>query len=436
MGATFPLRPLTSLLLILCFALPAAAGGITPEPVVVDGLTYATWSDYFQSDHFQSLGRRCGTQVTRAAEKLAGPGDCTASSTNPTAAYDPGNTYPLQVVVHILLNDSGSQGDISDAMVQSQIDILNEDFRALAGTPGAPGNDIAFQFALATTDPSGNPTNGITRSYNTNWFNDNGTYYNSLAWDPNSYINVYTNTAGGYLGYVPWIPQQGSVGSNADRVVIHYQSFGRNSPGAPYDQGRTLTHELGHYFGLLHTFDGGCGTVSGCYTTGDLICDTNREQTATFGCSDGNTCSSPDPIHNYMDYTDDTCMNNFTVEQNRRMRCSIENYRSGLLTLATSVANAMPVSGRPLLRAARPNPFNPTTELSFELPSAGRVRLSVVDVTGRLVRTLVNGPMSAGLHTATWDGVNEAGESVASGVYLYNLTSENGSETKRMVLMR
>src|SRR5262249_54891167 len=94
-----------------------------------------------------------------------------------------------------------------------------------------------------------------------------------------------------------------------------------------YNQGRTVTHEVGHWLGLFHPFDFGCGTSS-CYTTGDRICDTNAEANARFGCpGSAVSCGSPDPIHNYMDYTDDTCMTNFTQEQARRMRCTLTSYR-------------------------------------------------------------------------------------------------------------
>ena len=435
MRATLPLRLVALSILCTCFALPALA----EEPVEIGGQIYENWSEYFQSDQFRLNGGRCGTAMSGLAEKmLSDPSDCALYSTDPLPEYDAGDYYPIEIVVHIIENSTGSQGAVSDALVHSQIDILNEDFQALFGTPGAPGTDVGFVFQLASLDPGGFPTTGITRSNNTTWFNDGGTYYNTLAWDPTRYINVYTHSAGGYLGYVPFLPQEGGVGGNSDRVVIHWQSFGRNSAGAPYDQGRTLTHELGHYFGLWHPFDNGCGSASapGCHTDGDFICDTNTENSPQWGCSSSNTCSTVDNIHNYMDYTDDTCMWEFTVEQSRRMRCTIENYRDGLIQVDLSVAQSAPAAARPMLRQNRPNPFNPITELDFELPADGRVSLQVHDVTGRLVRTLVDGPMRAGIHSTTWDGINELGEPVASGIYLYHLKSNQGSETKRMVLMR
>lgn len=445
MRATFPLRLAAFAIIIgVCagFAPTALADDRTDDPVEVNGRLYGSWSEYFLSDQFRAMNGRCATPAPEAdlEKMMSDPSDCALYSTDPLPEYDPGAYYPIDIVVHIIMNSSGSQGQISDALVQSQIDILNEDYQALAGTPGAPGYDVGLVFRLAPTDPDGQPTTGITRSYNNTWFNDNGTYYNSLAWDPARYVNVYTNNAGGYLGYVPFLPQQGGVGGNSDRVVIHWQSLGRNSAGVPYDQGRTLTHELGHYFGLWHPFDNGCGSAGapGCYTSGDYVCDTNTESSPQWGCSSSNTCGSFDNIHNYMDYTDDVCMWEFTEEQARRMRCTLENYRSDLLTVFLDVARTSPGAApvRPVLRQNRPNPFNPLTELSYELPAAGQVTLRVHDVTGRLVRTLVDGRMEAGRHTSVWDGTDNLGGPAASGVYLYSLQSAQGSETKRMVLIR
>ncbi len=261
-------------------------------------------------------------------DRLLGiPADCDSNSTNPTADYDPGTAYLIEVWVHILQSNA-TQGAVSDARIHSQIAVLNEDFRALIGSNGENGNDSAVYFKLA----------GITRTTNATFFNDGGGYFNTLAVDPDNYLNIYSNNAGGNLGYVPQLPTDqapgGSfVGSNSDRVVIYWESMGVNPGFPPYDLGRTATHEVGHYMGLEHVFSGGCGTPTppACYTTGDLICDTNADATSHFPCTPGTTCSGiAIPIENYMEYTDDFCMEKFTVEQNRRMRCALTNYRTEL----------------------------------------------------------------------------------------------------------
>ncbi len=412
------------------------------EPLIeFDGMSFDTWADFTASELFREQGLRCGSRFDEfASEKSAGdPSDCTMNFTNPSAEYAPGFSYPIQVVVHVITNAAGGQGNISDAMVQSQIDILNEDFLALSGSLGENGNDAAIQFELASLDPGGSPTNGITRSANNTWFNDGGAYYNTLAWDPSRYLNIYTNKASGALGYVPFLPQEGSVGSNSDRVVILWSSFGLNGPiGPPYNKGRTVTHEVGHYFGLWHTFDNGCGQANlpGCQTTGDRVCDTNREQTPHYGCSASSTCTSSDPIDNYMNYTDDLCMEQFTPDQVRRMRCTLENYRAGLIEVSLAVSEATPVARSIVLRQNRPNPFNPTTEISFDLTESGRVSLQVIDVAGRLVRTLTDGQTAAGSHSVLWDGTDNNSHQVPSGIYLYHLITKEGKATRRMVLMR
>lgn len=311
---------------------PAPARAAAPV-YSAGGQSFQTWRDYYGSSYFEENGKRCGKPKSIAPPSFA-PSDCSFTSTNPSSDYDTVDIYEIQVVVHIIENTSG-QGQISDALVHSQIDILNEDFRALVGTPGAPGFDTGIQFVLATTDPQGNPTTGITRSVNNTWFNDGGSYWNSLAWDTARYMNVYTNLAGGNLGYVPNLPQGGLAGQASDRVVVLWSAFGRDSQGGPpYDQGRTLTHEVGHYLGLEHTFNGGCAAASapGCYSSGDLICDTNSEQQPNYGCPGGGStsCGTSDPIENYMDYSDDTCMDRFSDEQSHRMRCSLLHYRSDL----------------------------------------------------------------------------------------------------------
>ncbi|MDY7093076.1 MAG: zinc metalloprotease [Acidobacteriota bacterium] len=330
-------------LALLAAAVPSlAADGITKFPdaesntLIVNGHTFDGWEAYFKSDYFRSSGMRCLTPEVRntVGPWPEGGTDCTGSSTNPDPSYDPGMTYQVPVVVHIIENDGGTQGVVPDERVYSQIDVLNEDFQALAGSNGAPGTFTGLRFVMADEDPlTGLQTNGITRSNNTSWYNDSGAYWNTLSWDPSNFMNIYTNSASGALGYVPGLPQDGIAGTAGDRVVILDTTFGKNAPFSPFDLGRTGTHELGHYFGLEHTFSGGCGTATmpGCYTSGDLICDTNAESNPYFGCgAPRSTCSSLDPRENYMDYSDDICMNQFTQEQMRRIRCTIQGYRASL----------------------------------------------------------------------------------------------------------
>lgn len=290
--------------------------------VMVEGEFFESMTDWHNSDKFRYEGRRCISHEKMLLNGInpqvsKSPSDCTNNETRIQSEYYISDTITIPVVFHILTDTDGT-GDIDDSLIISQVEILNEDFGALNGTPGAPGYDTGIRFELA----------GITRTANRQWFNDRreSQYKSATGWDRDTYLNVWTNTASGYLGYA-YLPD-GSAGSNVDGVVLNHVAVGRDAPnGGIYNQGRTATHEVGHYLGLLHTFDGGCGEG---YTSGDLIADTNAEANPQYDCIERETCGSPDPIHNYMDYTNDTCMDNFTMEQANRMVCSLVNYRPNL----------------------------------------------------------------------------------------------------------
>jgi Pregnancy-associated plasma protein-A len=260
--------------------------------------------------------------------------DCSLGQTVPGPQWEPTTTLRIAVVIHVIMDGSCTNGNLTDAAVRSQVDILNEDFRALAGTPGGQGQDSRIEFFLATVDPDGAPTNGITRSCDSTWYADQGQYWLTLAWDPARYLNLYTNTANGARGYVPFLPAAGGTGGADDRVVINWQAVGRNGPVPPYHQGRTATHEVGHYLGLFHVYYQGCGiaTPPDCYLSGDRICDTRPDETSHHGClTSGVSCGTvPLPVENYMELSDDLCMTGFTREQVQRMRCTLATYRPDL----------------------------------------------------------------------------------------------------------
>jgi hypothetical protein len=261
--------------------------------------------------------------------ELISPSDCGLNSTAINQDYNDNRTLVIPVVFHVIKKTDGT-GNISPAMIQSQIDILNEDFNAMSNTPGAMGTNAKLQFVLAKLDPMGNPTTGIDVVTSNTYFNDGGgAVKRALKWDPTRYLNIYTNNPGsGLLGYATFPAEE--AGGPEDGVVLNWIYVGRNSPGgAPYDQGRTATHEVGHYLGLYHTFQSGCGSTSAPFTSGDLIGDTAREAQPNYGCSPVSSgCGSGmSPIENYMDYSEDACMTKFTPNQVNRIRCSMVNYR-------------------------------------------------------------------------------------------------------------
>jgi hypothetical protein len=238
--------------------------------------------------------------------------DCTYDQTVPGPGWLPTTTIQVPVVVHVITDADCTTGDVSDALIASQIAVLDEDFAA-----------SGIDFVLVET----------TRDCDATWYQDDGDYWTPLARDPARFLNLYTNTAGGSRGYVPSLPAapDSLAGQVADRVVINWLAFGRPGPFPPHDQGRTATHEIGHYLGLFHPYFEGCGVAAepDCYTTGDRICDTPPDQASHDGCPVGAvSCDgTPVPIANFMELTDDACMTEFTAEQTQRMRCTLATYR-------------------------------------------------------------------------------------------------------------
>jgi hypothetical protein len=312
--------------------------------IIVAGETFADWKAFLESGFFRDNGLRCGTPQVNPDDfagnlpegagggGVAGgsAGDCGATFTNPAAIYAPSVVlYRIPVVIHVIRASNGITGNLTQARIDSQMQILNEDFKAIPGSNGQFGTDVQIEFYLATADENGTPSSGVTYHNNDTWFADGGSYWNTIAanWDPTRFLNIYTNNTTS-LGYVPFLPQTGSPGSIADRVVVYYEAFGNNPSFPPFHLGRTATHEIGHYLGLYHTFQS-CGTAS-CYSSGDYICDTNAHSSPQFGCPpNGAQCfdGAPDPFRAYMNYTDDNCMQLFTPEQARRMRCTLEHWR-------------------------------------------------------------------------------------------------------------
>ncbi len=255
----------------------------------------------------------------------------------------------IPVVVHVVYNGQavGVAPNISDLQVESQITVLNQDYRRMVGTPGfnsnSVGSDTEIQFVLAKQDPNGNPTNGIDRvSYcMDSWTNSDieTTLKPATIWDPNQYLNLWSVqfSDNKLLGYAQFPDGSGLSGlssssgvTNTDGVVVRYNSFGSGTGtnfllNAPYNKGRTTTHEVGHWLGLIHIW----GEGSSCNTNTDFCTDTPVAKDPNYGCPTGiDSCtlkSGNDMIENYMDYTDDTCMSIFTQDQKTRMNAVMTN---------------------------------------------------------------------------------------------------------------
>lgn len=234
-----------------------------------------------------------------------------------TADRAAGRARPVTVPVwfHVIREDLTVEGgNVPRSWVLAQIDVLNA---AYGGRTG--GSNTGFQFDLQ----------GITRTTNARWFSLTGAgkdkkMKTALKVGGLDTLNIYSARLGqSLLGYA-YLAQDAAKVGVLDGVVVHYQSL----PGGGFDiysEGDTGTHEVGHWFDLYHTFDGGCNGA------GDFIADTAPEASPAFYCPVGrDTCTSPglDPITNFMDYTQDDCMFEFTVDQATRMRQAWTAYRA------------------------------------------------------------------------------------------------------------
>ncbi len=266
--------------------------------------------------------------------------------TAPLSTQRTQTTYTIPIVVHIIHNGEaiGTGINISDAQILSQIKVLNDDFNRLnadqTNTPAvfqSVAGSFDVQFILAQQDPNGLATNGIVRvkGSQSSWtFGNNYLLKSQSYWPAEQYLNVWVTYLTDYLGYTQ-LPVSSTLpgledSSNerlTDGIVINYREFGTIDAGSfdlhpKYNKGRTLTHEMGHFFGLRHVW----GDGSDCTNT-DYVADTPTQSNSSAGCPAHPKidCTTAKMFQNYLDYSDDACMNIFTQGQVARMNTIIQN---------------------------------------------------------------------------------------------------------------
>ena len=301
--------------LIVCVALMAAVG-LSAGPARAS--TESAFCDVFGADLLHNGVAGAGFQGRGGIAREPDLGE-THSDLPASAKNKAGSRFSATVPVWVHNVTAGSVGALTDAQLAAQMEVLNTTFSG-----GEGGARTGFRFVLA----------GVTRTDNADWH-----YANAGGADEHAMkralrrggpetLNVYANNGAGYLGYA-FLPDIVTKPGQAylDGVVLNWRTL----PGAStayagqYDLGETATHEVGHWLNLEHTFFGGCNAK------GDFVSDTPAMRTPTRGCPEGkDTCPDPglDPIHNYMDYSFDSCYTEFTRGQTQRMRDSWLYYRS------------------------------------------------------------------------------------------------------------
>ncbi len=352
----------------------------------------------------------------------------------------------IPVVVHVIHNQINGQiagSNISDEQIYSQIKVLNEDYRKKVGTLGFNSNpvgaDTEIEFFLANIDPLGNPTSGIKRVYSSktsfNIVNDNDRLImsNLSYWDSDKYLNIWVAPlSSGYIGYGEFPYAESVEGldidsdERTDGVFIDYTTFGKkigtNQSGI-YSFGRTVTHEVGHWMGLYHTWgDERCGT--------DYVADTPVTASANSSafCRDVfSTCSgirTRNMIENYMDYSPDSCMNIFTEGQKQRMRAALDlsKRRKRVLNYAKF---QLPPSTSLQVNFENPLPIS-SAQFQILLPDFQDFNVVIRDIFGREVynQTYIDLPSTI---------ITLPKGRITPGVYILSVTSNQQVVQKKIV---
>jgi len=280
--------------------------------------------EYPSMESFRLSGRRCGTRKSNedvvrdeAEHQEILESILSSSSSNLRSRVD---TLQLSVVtnvtlhIHVIMSSSGL-GNVSSTMIQSQVNVLNQDF-----------NSLSFQFVVKSVDFTSNDQ-WYTMGYGSN---AESLAKNALRKGTAADLNVYfANIGGGLLGWATFPADYSRFPKNDGVVVLSATLPGGTA--APYNLGKTATHEVGHWLGLYHTFQGGCRDGS---NGGDFVSYTPAERQPYYGCNITNvpdTCPSRglDPIRNYMDYSNDVCMTEFSSGQAARAKSQWTAFRAG-----------------------------------------------------------------------------------------------------------
>ncbi len=354
----------------------------------------------------------------------------------------------IPVVVHVVYANNNQ--NISDAQIQSQITVLNEDFRAMNSDtnliPSAFKGDLSdteIEFCLAERDPNGFATTGITRTQTTKSSFSNDDVKDSNAggkdgWPRNSYLNIWVcNLSGGILGYA----YQPGAPASIDGVVIGYNYFGSIDYddgsfilSSPYNKGRTATHEVGHWLNLDHVWGS-----NGCST--DNVNDTPLQQGPNFGCPNfpsTSTCNSVsngpdgDMFMNYMDYVNDACMHLFSNGQGLRMNDALLVARASIrFSLGCDPGTPIGLNENPVINDLNfyPNPVHGQANLKLTMLQKSNLHIRIVSGLGQLVwEKSVESQMPGQIH----ENIDLSG--LSSGIYHLSIQAGGQEFSKEFLI--
>lgn len=356
----------------------------------------------------------------------------------------------IPVVVHVIHNNVTNEiggdknGNISDEQIFSQIKVLNNDFRRRINTAGfntnAVGADMELNFELARVSPEGLPTTGIVRVFNDkpayDVFRDNELLSSLSYWDSERYLNIWVTTLrANFIGYAEF-PTGDFNGLDfeetnpaTDGIIIDHNVFGNQTGtaiGGQYTYGRTLTHELGHWFGLIHTWgDEFCGTDY-CDDT-PQVSGPNNTATCVVKPSMCDGMARIPMIENYMDYTPDSCMNIFTADQKLRVRAILEISQRRSRLVKSAKLNYERVDSPELTILNNPG-SNSNVRLKVIMPNFQDFEISIFSQSGRQIFTqqYVDFP---GLLTPFSEFTSQ------KGVFIVRLVARNSIISKKVLLL-
>ena len=351
-----------------------------------------------------------------------------------------GSVITIPVVFHLLYNDSSQYLD--DAVIMSQLDVINEDYRRMNADTGqtplafrAVAADCEIEFCLAQRTPDDQPTSGIIHKFTPDsaFTNFDETKFNVYggddAWDATRYLNIWVAAFKNpnFLG-IGTFPGGDPL---YDGVVINYKACGRIGSHllASYNKGRSLTHEIGHWLNLIHVW----GDDGNSCSADDLVSDTPLQAGETFGCPtypQTDNCSGTFPgvmFMNFLDYTDDACMNIFTQGQKSRMMAALNVDRASILTSNGCISVGIEENRLHDAISVFPNPAHSQLFIKSNMPMPVNAQITLTSLPGEMSKLVQ--PQTSALQPLTAIDIS----AMSAGVYVLRVQTRDGFAVYKVI---